>query len=166
MVKAAQRGCFSYRPVHTHSTPQKAMATIFENVQNDSQYKASTGLNQKEFDRLHEEFKLYYQPKAYNQIAKKGPVLNNSREALFFILFYYKSGPTLEVLGLSFGFSDTAAFVYVDYVKPYLKRALQGQWVLVKRVFEDQQAFDKAFEGVEDLFIDGSEWVSPFLVEG
>ena len=61
------------------------------------------------------------------------------------------------MLGISFGFSDTAAFVYVDYVKPYLKRALQGQSVLVKRVFEDQQAFDKAFEGVEDLFIDGSE---------
>ncbi len=132
------------------------MATIFENLQNDSQYKASTGLNQKEFDRLHEEFKLYYQPKAYNQIAKKGPVLSNSREALFFILFYYKSHPTLEVLGLSFGFSDTAAFGYVNYVKPYLKRALRGQSVLVKRVFEDQQAFDKAFEG-EDLFIDGSE---------
>ncbi len=132
------------------------MATIFEHLQNDSQYKASTGLTQKEFDRLHEEFKRYYQPKAYNQIAKKGPVLSNFREALFFILFYYKSHPTLEVLGLSFGFSDTAAFGYVNYVKPYLKRALQGQSVLVKRVFEDQQAFDKAFEG-EDLFIDGSE---------
>jgi hypothetical protein len=63
------------------------------------------------------------------------------------------------VLGLSFGFSDTAAFGYVDYVKPYLKQALQGQSVLVRRVFEDQQAFDKAFEGVEDLFVDGSEIV-------
>ena len=72
-------------------------------------------------------------------------------------MFYYKSHPTLEALGLSLGFSDTAAFGYVAYVKPYLKQALQGQSVLVKRVFEDQQAFDKAFEGVEDLFIDGSE---------
>jgi len=133
------------------------MATIFENLQKDWQYKASTGLNQEEFDRLHEEFKLYYKPKAYNQIAKKAPVLSASREALFFILFYYKSHPTLEVLGLSFGFSDTAAFVYVDYVKPYLKQALQAQSVLVQRVFEDQQAFDKAFQGVEDLLIDGSE---------
>jgi hypothetical protein len=61
------------------------------------------------------------------------------------------------VLGFSFGFSNTAAFGYVDYVKPYLKRALQAQWVLVKRVFEDEQAFDKAYEGVIDLFIDGSE---------
>lgn len=113
-------------------------------------------MDKKEFDQLHEEFKLYYQAKAYNQLAKKAPVLTDSREALFFILFYYKSHPTLEVLGLSFGFSDTAAFGYVDYVKPYLKQALQAQSVLVKRVFEDQQAFDKAFQGVEDIFIDGS----------
>ncbi len=63
------------------------------------------------------------------------------------------------MLGLSFGFSDTAAFGYVDYVKPYLKRALQGQSVLVRRVFEDQQAFEMAFQGVEDLFIDGSELI-------
>lgn len=90
---------------------------------------------------------------------KKKPLLSDSREALFFILFYYKSHPTLEVLGLSFGFSDTAAFGYVDYVKPYLKRALQGQSVLVRRVFEDQQAFEMAFQGVEDLFIDGSELI-------
>ena len=61
------------------------------------------------------------------------------------------------MLGLSFGFSNTAAFVYVDYVKPYLKRALEAQSVLVKRVFDNQDAFDKAFEGVTDLFIDGSE---------
>jgi len=133
------------------------MATIFENLQKDWQYKASTGLDQKEFDRLHDEFKQYYAPKAFNQLAKKAPVLSDSREALFFILFYYKSHPTLEVLGLSLGFSDTAAFVYLDYVKPYLKRALQAQSVLVKRVFENQEAFDKAFQGVTDLFIDGSE---------
>jgi hypothetical protein len=135
------------------------MATIFENLQKDWQYKASTGLDQKNFERLHEEFKLYYQPKAFNEIAKKAPVLTDSREALFFILFYYKTYPTLEVLGLSFGFSDTAAFVYLDYVKPYLKRALVGQSVLVKRVFDNQQAFDEAFTGVKDLFIDGSEMV-------
>lgn len=131
--------------------------SIFENLQKDWQYKASTGLDQKEFDRLHDEFALHYQPKAYNQIAQKAPVLSDSREALFFILFYYKSHPTLEVLGLSFGFSDTAAFVYLDYVKPYLKQALEAQSVLVKRVFDSQEAFDKAFQGVTDLFIDGSE---------
>jgi hypothetical protein len=101
---------------------------------------------------------------SFNEIAKKAPVLTDSREALFFILFYYKTYPiltypTLEVLGLSFGFSDTAAFVYLDYVKPYLKRALVGQSVLVKRVFDNQQAFDEAFAGVKDLFIDGSEMV-------
>jgi len=83
--------------------------SVFENLQKDWQYKASTGLDQKEFDRLHDEFALHYRPKSFNQIAQKAPVLTHSREALFFILFYYKSHPTVaylrsrdvEVLGLS-----------------------------------------------------------------
>ncbi len=29
--------------------------------------------------------------------------------------------------------------------------------MLVRRVFENQEAFEKAFQGVSDLFIDGSE---------
>ncbi|CAN5913289.1 hypothetical protein BH24BAC1_BH24BAC1_40680 [soil metagenome] len=50
-----------------------------------------------------------------------------------------------------------SAFVYLDYVRPFFKRALQAESVLVKRVFESQQDFDKAFEGVEDIFPGGSE---------
>jgi hypothetical protein len=133
------------------------MATIFDNVQNEHQYLASTGLSKEDFKRLHKEFTLYYNPKPFNEIARKTPLLTNSEEALFFIVFYYKSYPTLQVLGLSFGFSNTSAFVYLDYVKPYLKRALAAQSGLVRRVFENQEDFDKAFEGVEDLFVDGSE---------
>lgn len=133
------------------------MAAIFDNVQNERQYLASTGLSKEDFERLHKEFALHYKPKPFNELARKTPLLTNSEEALFFILFYYKSYPALEVLGLSFGFSNTSAFVYLDYVKPYLKQALAVQPGLVRRVFENQQDFDKAFEGVEDLFVDGSE---------
>lgn len=133
------------------------MATIFDNVQHDRQYLASTGMTKNDFDRLHQAFTLYYVPKNYNQISKQSPLLTHSREALFFILFYYKSYPTLEVLGISFGFSNTSAFVYLDYIKPYLKAALQAEAVLVNRVFESQQDFDKAFQGVEDIFLDGSQ---------
>ncbi len=133
------------------------MATIFDNVQNDRQYLASTGMNQHDFDRLHEVFTRYYVPKSTNEISKKSALLTSSREALFFSLFYYKSYPTLEVLGLSFGFSNTSAYVYLDYIKPHLKAALRAASVLVNRVFENQDEFDKAFPGVEDIFVDGSE---------
>lgn len=135
------------------------MATIFANLQNDRQYRASTGLGQEDFDRLHQVFEKYYKPKPLNAISKVAPLLTDAKEALFFILFYYKSYPTLEVLGLSFGFSNTSAFVYIDYIKPYLKAALRAESVLVKRVFDNQDAFDKAFEGVEDIFLDGSELI-------
>ncbi len=133
------------------------MATIFDNARNNRQYLASTGLSKEDFDRLHEEFKLVYKPKPFNELAKHTPLLTDSKEALFFILFYFKSYPTLEVLGLSFGFSNTSAFVYIDYIKPYLKAVLRTESVLVKRVFDNQADFDKAFEGIEDIFVDGSE---------
>lgn len=133
------------------------MATIFDKVQNDRQYLASTGLRKEDFERLHKEFTLYYKPKPFNEIARKTPLWTDSKEALFFILFYFKSYPTLEVLGLSFGFSNTSAFVYLDYIKPYLKQALREQSVLVNRVFDSQEDFDKAFQGVEDICVDGSE---------
>lgn len=133
------------------------MATIFDNLQNERQYLASTGLNKADFEKLHQVFAQYYKPKNNNDISNKAALLTCSREALFFILFYFKSYPTLEVLGLSFGFSNTSAFVYVDYIKPYLKAALQAESVLVKRMFDHQDEFDKAFQGVEDIFVDGSE---------
>ncbi len=133
------------------------MATIFANLQNDRQYRASTGLGQEDFERLHKVFEKYYQPKSLNDISKVAPLLTEAKEALFFILFYFKSYPTLEVLGLSFGFSNTSAYVYLNYIRPYLKAALRAESVLVNRVFESQKDFDKAFEGVEDIFVDGSE---------
>jgi hypothetical protein len=34
---------------------------------------------------------------------------------------------------------------------------LKKKKALVSRVFESQEAFEKAFEGVEDIFVDGTE---------
>ncbi len=59
------------------------MVAIFGNLPKDWQYKASAGLDQKESDRLHGEFKQYYALKAFNHIAEKAPVLTDSAEALF-----------------------------------------------------------------------------------
>jgi hypothetical protein len=34
---------------------------------------------------------------------------------------------------------------------------LKDKNTFVSRIFESQESFDKAFEGVEDIFIDGTE---------
>lgn len=60
-------------------------------------------------------------------------------------------------MGLQFGISDTCAHDNLSYLMPFLKASLKDKNTLVSRVFESQESFEKAFEGVEDIFIDGTE---------
>jgi Helix-turn-helix of DDE superfamily endonuclease len=73
------------------------------------------------------------------------------------VLFYLKTYPTLQVLGLQFGVSDTCAQANLAYFMPFLKASLKAKNTLVARIFESQESFEKTFEGVEDIFIDGTE---------
>ena len=75
----------------------------------------------------------------------------------FILLHYYKTYPTLQILGLLFGCSDKTAFEYLEYIKPALKKALETDKRLAVEVFGSQAAFDKAFEGVKEIMIDGFE---------
>lgn len=132
--------------------------SIYQNLRKDAHYKAATGLSLAEFDALFLVFADFYTPKSpplYD--GPPLPVLTDKREALFFILYYYKTYPTLQNLGLSFGISNAAASKYLDLLKPCLKAALQQQHLLIKRVFTGQQEFDTLFEGVTELFFDVTE---------
>ena len=77
----------------------------------------------------------------------------------FILLHYYKTYPTLQILGLLFGCSDKTAFEYLEYIKPALKKALETDKRLAVEVFGSQAAFDKAFEGVKEIMIDGFECI-------
>jgi hypothetical protein len=131
------------------------MSSIYHNLHTACQYKAATGLNLQEFEALFTIFEPLYTPKTGTEYTT--PVLTNKREALFFILHYYKSYPTLQNMGLYFGFSDFTASTYLTLLKPILKTALQQVTYLKKFIFKDQESFDKAFEGVEEIYIDVTE---------
>lgn len=133
------------------------MASIYENLKNDRQYSASTGLNQVKFEELYQEFKQHFVPKKNNILTQELPRFHEAREALFFVLFYLKTYPSLQVLGLIFGISDFSASNNYDYIIPFLKVALKKKESLVSRIFESQQAFEMAFKDVEDIFVDGTE---------
>jgi hypothetical protein len=66
-------------------------ASIYENLRNERQYKALTGLSIEKFNELYELFHKYYVPKAGVPEAGKPAYFQNPREALFFILVYYKT---------------------------------------------------------------------------
>ena len=133
-------------------------STIFSNCVNDRQYKAATGLSLVEFDALFKVFASFYVPKQANPYyAEKAPLLTDKREALFFILHYYKTYPTFQNMGLYFGMSNAAACQYVELLRPCLHAALVGHQPAVKRLFNNQAAFDTLFDGVAAVFIDVTE---------
>jgi hypothetical protein len=134
------------------------MSSIYHNLRTDKQYKAATGLSIADFDALYERFSQLYIPKTGNPYSKKTlPLLTDKREALFFILHYYKSYPTLQNLALYFGFSEFSASHYLDLLKPILKKSLERHTCAKKAIFTTQAAFDQAFAGLEEVFIDVTE---------
>jgi hypothetical protein len=131
--------------------------TIYENLRTDRHYSSSTGLSRGKFEELSIEFCKHYRPKKHKLTSGEKPHFHDGREALFFILFYLKNYPTLQVLGLQFGVSDFTADTYIKYTMPYLKLALAAKSALAHRVFGSQEEFDKVFEGIADIIVDGTE---------
>jgi len=77
-------------------------------------------------------------------------LLTDKREALFFILHYFKTYPTLQNISIYFGMSDAPINNCLARLKPCLKAASAQQNGLVHRLFADQQAFENAFASEED----------------
>ena len=71
------------------------MASIYTNLRTERQYRASTGLSEEKFNELFEQVKPFYVPKKGNSASLYVPLFQDAREALLFILFYYKTYPTL-----------------------------------------------------------------------
>ena len=134
------------------------MATIFENLRTDQQYRASCGLGIDKFEELFSIFDdIYITKQEITYRNDKLPVLTNKREALFFVLYHLKTGITYQVLGLSFGISNASAKNYVDRIKPYLKVCLEKLNCMPAGLFKDQKSFDEVFKDVKDLVIDCTE---------
>lgn len=134
------------------------MSSIYQNLNNDKQYKAATGLSEIEFEKLFMVFNELCFSKTPNPYLKdKQPVLSDKKEALFFILHYYKSYPTLQNMGLYFGFSEFTVSQYLERIKPVLKAALHQNTDIRAIVFKDQKAFDEAFENTGEIYIAVSE---------
>ena len=133
--------------------------SIFLNVRNDRQYRASTGLSILEFNRLLSVFSSYYEPKTYqlSDTYSVGHIIQDPAEALFFILFFKKNYSTYDVLGLNFGMSNKTAHKYVQLLKVVLKQALNDEQVLPFRVFETEEEQVNFFSTIEECIVDATE---------
>ncbi len=145
------------------------MTIKIENIKNDRQFKALTGVSREEFDIMlpvFDESNLEiinenYENKKDERQRKPGGgqkgVLDTTEKKLFFILYYMKTYPTFDVLGIHFGFDKSKACTNVHKYAPVLIRTLEKMEVMPHRSFSSVEEMREAFAGIEDIFIDVTE---------
>ena len=126
--------------------------------------KAVTGLTYQEFTALLPLFEHAYRehkmsdPKRIRRMGggQKGK-LPTMESRLFFILFFCKTYPTMDVLGFWFGKSSGRSTEAVHLLRNVLEKALGRALVMPERKIHSIEEFIEKFPEVKDVFLDGSE---------
>ena len=144
---------------------------MLETIRDDRQMRALTGVSQEKFTQLLPVFSRVYQQeryKAYKQGlaagtrkrkpggGQKGKLLEMA-DKLTFILNYYKTYPTFDVLGHRFGLARSKANEHVHQLSPILHQTLMEMGHLPKRAFESVEAFRATLGDLDQIIIDVTE---------
>ncbi len=121
--------------------------------------KAMTSLTRGEFEDLHHVFEEilsdHESPKDPTKGGRK-PILKDSREKLFFILFYMKNYPLQEVIAYLFEMSQSRANEWIHILTPLLQKALDKAHYIPQRASAGLLKL-LTQEGEQQLAIDGTE---------
>jgi hypothetical protein len=145
------------------------MTPSIDDIRNDRQFKALTGMSRTEFEQFLPTFTNAYEALRQETYeaqrgtrqrkpggGPKGKLVTMSQKLLF-ILYYWKVYPGYDVLGFQFGMDGSKACTNVHALWPVLKRALNKQDVLPRREFGSVEELREAFADIADLFIDATE---------
>lgn len=144
---------------------------MLETVRDDRQMRALTGLSFEKFAQLLPIFSQIYhqeQYKAYEKGLAEGTrkrkpgggqkgKLPDMAHKLFFILNYYKTYPTFDVMGHRFNMARSKAHTRVHQLSPILLQTLTEAGYLPKREFESVEAFKTMLGEIDQLLIDVTE---------
>ena len=146
---------------------------MLETIRDDRQMRALTGVSWEKFAQLlpvfsrvyhQEQYKAYEEGLAEGTRQRKpgGGQKGNQPEMedwLYFILNYYKTYPTFDVLGHRFGLARSKADEQVHQSSPISHQTLMEMGHLPKREFERVEAFKAMPEdcGVDQILIDVTE---------
>jgi hypothetical protein len=141
------------------------MLNIKRAFRSDRLLKALTGMTIAEFERLLPTFtaglkKAQTKAKKERKRAIGGGrthTLKTPTDKLFFILFYLKCYPTLDLAGLLYGVDRSRVQRWVKALVPVLEEVLGWQMVLPQRRIGSIEEFIQRFPAVKDVFIDGTE---------
>ncbi len=147
------------------------MINIHRALRDNRLIKATIGLGAKEFNQLTESFEREFQGDKrarYERELQKGNRqrkpgggrigrLRTSESRLFFILFYFKCYPTLDLLGLLFDLDRSNALCNIQRLTPILEKTLGEKQVLPRRRIGTLKELLVIFPEAKELFIDGTE---------
>jgi len=127
--------------------------------------KALTGMTISEFEGLIITFSLVLlkhqatrKPKRQRAVGGgRHHTLTNAVERLFFILFYVKCYPTMDLAGFFFGVDRSQIQRWVKELVPLLEETLGRELVLPARKINSMEEFMVRFPEVKDLFVDATE---------
>src|SRR5437870_8976685 len=140
-------------------------------IRDDRQMKALTGLSQAQFDHLLSVFTDIYrttQQKTYEEGVATGTrrrkpgggskgKLPTMAEKLQFVLYYYKTSPTFDVLGTQFGMARSKANENLHTLSPILYDTLGHLELMPYRELATPEDVKAALHGVDRLLIDATE---------
>jgi hypothetical protein len=140
-------------------------------IRDDRQMKALTGLSQAQFHHLLPVFSDIYQAtqqKTYEEgltsgmrVRKHGGgckgKLPTMAEKLLFVLSYYKTYPTFDVLGTQFDMVRSKANENLHKLSPLLYDTLAHLGLMPHREFDTPEAMKAALQGIDQVIIDATE---------
>lgn len=145
------------------------MTLRVEEIQDERQFRALTGVSTEEFQQLLPVFTTSYHELQQERYefekstrqrqpggGQKGK-LPTMDSKLFFLLYYWKVYPIYDVLGLQFGLDRSKACTNVQALWPVLERTLETRDVLPARACGSVEELRAAFGDIRDLLIDATE---------
>jgi Helix-turn-helix of DDE superfamily endonuclease len=140
-------------------------------IRDDRQMKALTGLSQAQFDHLLPYFSTFYestQQKTYVEGVAAGTrrrkpgggskgKLPTMAEKLQFVLYYYKTYPTFDVLGTQFAMARSKAHENLHKLAPILYDTLVQLDLMPYRELATPEELKAALQGMDRLLIDATE---------
>src|SRR5262245_4398068 len=140
-------------------------------IRDERQMKALTGLSQAQFDSLLPVFSDLY--RATQQQTYETGVASGTRrrkpgggskgklptmvEKLQFVLYYYQTYPTFDVLGTQFAMARSKAHENLPKLSPMLYDTLVHLDLMPYREFTTPEELKAALQGVDRLLIDATE---------
>ncbi len=140
-------------------------------IRDERQMKALTGLSQAQFDSLLPVFSAIYratQQQTYEEEIQSGTrrrrlgggskgKLPTMVEKLQFVLYYYKTYPTFDVLGTQFAMARSRAHENLHKLSPILYDTLVHLELMPYRELATPEELTAALQGVDRLLLDATE---------